>query len=94
MSLVLATFLGLVAWATLSLGLPKHFRGLLGRDPSLGERKFLRAIGWCTLVAMCAACVAAYGWEFGSVYAAVLMMLTALAWALWMTRMTHVRRKR
>ena len=94
MSLVLATFLGLVAWATLSLGLPKHFRALLARDPSLGERKFLRAIGWSTLVAMCAVCVAAYGWEFGSVYAAVLMMLTALAWALWMTRMTHVRAKR
>jgi hypothetical protein len=94
MSLVLATLLGLVAWATLSLGLPKHFRALRARDPSLGERKFLRAIGWSTLVAMCAVCIAAHGWEFGSVYAVVLMMLTALAWALWMTRMTQARAKR
>lgn len=43
---------------------------------------------------MCAVCIAAYGWEFGSVYAVVLMMLTALAWALWLARMMQVRAKR
>lgn len=88
MILLLCVLLGLVGWALLSLGLPKHHRALRGRDPAPAERRAWRSGGWLALLAMFAVCVAARGWEFGLVYAGVLMMLTALAWSLWLARLT------
>lgn len=88
MSLVLCALLGLAGWAALSLGLPKHFRVLRGRDPGSTERRSLRTFGWLALIAIFAVSFAAHGAEFGSVYAVLLLMLTALAWSLWLTRMT------
>ena len=88
MSLLIAILLFLAAWAALSLAVEKHFRALRRRVPTVRERKRLRIAGWSALLAACATCIAAHGWEFGPVYALVLLMLTALAWSLWLTRLT------
>ncbi|MCC8361960.1 DUF3325 domain-containing protein [Lysobacter sp. A6] len=88
MSLALCILLGLVGWAALSLALPKHFRALRGRDPSSAVHRTLRTSGWFALAAMSAGCIASRGVEFGVIQAFVLAMLTALAWSLWLTRMT------
>jgi hypothetical protein len=77
----LGIVLTLCAWLCLGLGLPRH-AGATSPE-SLRAR---RAAGWLLLAAGPAWFVAGWGWEFGLVYWAAVLMLCAIACVLLLAR--------
>ena len=78
----LGSCLILWAWVGLSLGLPRH--GRAGLPPS--RQCARRLAGWLLLATSPAVFVAGWGWEFGLVYWAAMLMLCAIAWVLVLAR--------
>lgn len=74
--------LTLWAWGLLSLGLPRHAADAM-RPVRLRAR---RAAGWTLLAAGPVWFVAGWGWEFGLVYWAAVLMLCAIVWVLLLAR--------
>lgn len=83
-----AFFLMLAAWCLLSLAQPKHHEALLRRKAATATTRSLRVFGALLLCIGLAACVHARGWEQGPVFWAATLMLSALAWVLWLTLLT------
>jgi hypothetical protein len=70
------------AWVNLSLGLPRH-AGIAVPPQRLRAR---RLAGGLLLALSPAVFVAGWGWEFGLVYWAAMLMLCAIAWVLVLAR--------
>ena len=83
--------LSLLAWALLALGLPRHHAAWFGPAPAVARRRVFRVLGWSGLPLGWWLAVAGQGYELGSVLWAVLLMLSALAWALLMSLRESVR---
>ena len=81
----------LLAWALLALGLARHHTAWFGPAPAVARRRVYRALGWSGLPLGWWLAVAGQGYELGSVLWAVLLMLSALAWALLMSLRGSVR---
>jgi hypothetical protein len=88
----LALLLCIAAWASLSLGMPRHHQALLGAMPTPTRRRLLRGGGWLLLAAAFALCMAAYGTGQGPIFWAAAMVLAAIAWVLLLTFASRRRR--
>lgn len=88
MAFTLALLLAFAAWVTLSLGLPKHQTAALGHMLAPAASRRLRLLGWVLLAADLALLVALRGWELGPVLWACLLIVTAIAWTLLLTRLS------
>lgn len=86
--IALTVLLSILAWAMLSMAMPKHGRAILKRPISDALVRVLRWAGFCLLLLGFAVVVAGAGWEFGAVYWLGIIMLTAIAWALLLTLAT------
>lgn len=84
---LLALLLALGGFAALALAMPRHYRAVLGRQPSRGHVLFLRLAGWALILASLPPCIAWLGnpvgpvaW-FGVLNAAALLVAFSLTWA-------------
>lgn len=80
-----ALLLCFAAWASLSLGMPRHHLALLGVAPAARRRRLLRGAGWSLLALAFALCMAAYGAGQGPIFWAAAMVLGAIGWVLLLT---------
>lgn len=83
----LAGLLAFAAWVALSLGLPRYQAAAFGHvlTPSASSR--LRVLGWTMLAADLLLMVALRGWELGPILWACLLIVTAIAWTLLLSRL-------
>lgn len=89
--IMIALLLSLLGWALLSLGLPRHYKSVFGRDLPARQGRPLRAGGWTAIPAALALCITAYGWGEGPIFWASTLVLGALGWVLLMTALVSRR---
>lgn len=75
----------LLAWCLLSLGMEKHYAQVFAGRYDARRARVWRAFGWALHAAAFAGFTAWKGWEFGPIFWAVVLMLSALAWSLSLT---------
>lgn len=80
--IVLTLVLSILAWAMLSMAIPKHGDAVLKRRISESGKRRLRWFGTLLLFIGAYALIAEKGWEFGAVYWLGVIMLTAMLWVL------------
>ncbi|MDX1550615.1 MAG: DUF3325 domain-containing protein [Lysobacter spongiicola] len=88
---MIALLLSLLGWALLSLGLPRHYKSVIGCELPVHRARPLRAGGWTAMLAALALCIPAYGWGEGPIFWASALVLGALAWVLLMTALVSRR---
>lgn len=89
--IALTVLLSILAWAMLSMAMPKHGRAILKRPISNALMRVLRWAGFSLLLLGFAVVVAGAGWEFGAVYWLGIIMLTSLLWVLTLTLIASVK---
>lgn len=75
----------LLAWCLLSLGMEKHYAQVFAGRYDARRARVWRAFGWALHAAAFAGFAAWKGWEFGPIFWAAVLMLSALAWSLSLT---------
>ncbi|SFK30739.1 DUF3325 domain-containing protein [Lysobacter sp. cf310] len=75
----------LLAWCLLSLGMEKHYAQACAGRYDARRARVWRGLGWALHAAAFAGFAAWKGWEFGPIFWAVVLMLSALAWSLSLT---------
>lgn len=86
--IALTVLLSILAWAMLSMAMPKHGDAVLKRRISETVMRRLRWTGTLLLFIGAYALIAEKGWEFGVVYWLGIIMLAAIAWVLMLTWVT------
>ena len=86
--MALTVLLSLLAWAMLSMAMPKHGNIVLKRQPGKTGARRLRWLGTLLLFLGAYAVIVEKGWEFGVVYWLGIIMLAAIAWVLMLTWVT------
>lgn len=86
--IVLTVVLSILAWAMLSMAMPKHGNAMLQRQLGKTGARCLRWLGMALLFAGSYAVIAENGWEFGAVYWLGIIMLTSMLWVLILTKLT------
>ena len=89
--IALTIVLSILAWAMLSLAMPKHGNAILNRELHEAGRRRLQRLGILLLFISAYAVIAEKGWEFGPVYWIGIIMLTALLWVLVLAAVMSVR---
>lgn len=84
--MALTVLLSLLAWAMLSMAMPKHGNIVLKRQLGETGARRLRWAGMLLLFVGAYAVIAEKGWEFGAVYWLGIIMLTSMLWVLLLTR--------
>lgn len=74
-----------LAWCLLSLGMEKHHAQVFAARYDARHARVLRGCGWALHAAAFAGFAAWKGWEFGPIFWAAVLMLSALAWSLVLT---------
>ncbi len=77
--------LSYAAWATLFLGLPRHYAQHFGNEPAIAIVFLVRASGWLLSLLGLFVGVMTMGWGLGSVAWAISWMLAAMVWTLLQT---------
>ena len=86
--IALTVVLSILAWAVLSVAMPKHGDAVLKSRISESVKRRLRWTGMLLLFIGAYALIVEHGWEFGPVYWLGVIMLTAIAWVLMLTWVT------
>lgn len=86
--IALIVLLSMLAWAVLSVSMPKHGNALLKRQLREAGQRRLRWFGISLLGIGAYALIAEHGWEFGPVYWLGVIMLSALLWVMILTKIT------
>ena len=86
--ITLTVLLSILAWAMLSMAMPKHGQAVLKRRSSEAAMQRLRWAGMLLLLAGAYVVIAEKGWEFGAVYWLGIIMLTSMLWVLALTWVT------
>ena len=90
--MVLTIVLSILAWAMLSMAMPKHGNAVMQRQTSKAGMRRFRWLGMLLLFIGSYALIAENGWEFGAVYWLGIIMLTSMLWVLVLTKITPGRR--
>jgi hypothetical protein len=86
--IALTALLSVLAWAMLSMAMPKHADAVLKRHLGETGAQRLRWAGMLLLFVGAYAVIAEKGWEFGAVYWLGIIMLTGMLWVLVLTKIT------